>query len=165
MKKLATLFVGLVLAGGVQAQDSLADKINEADTAWILGTWTAATDNGTVELSYKWVVKDYVIASHFKAGDSESHSLIAVDSQSGEVVQTGFDNKGSRSKGTWGPKGEIPMLKMETKTALGETNRLAVAFRRIDQNNIEAQIFELQEDGTVGDFSNFNLEFKRKKKE
>ena len=40
---------------------------------------------------------------------------------------------------------------------------MAVAFRKIDENNIEAQIFEVDAAGAVGDFSSFSFEMKRKK--
>ena len=42
---------------------------------------------------------------------------------------------------------------------------MAVAFRRIDENNIEAQIFGVDDSGDVEDFSSFSFEMKRKKAE
>jgi hypothetical protein len=40
-----------------------------------------------------------------------------------------------------------------------------VAFRRIDGNNIEAQIFGVDDSGNVEDFSSFSFELERKKAE
>ena len=40
---------------------------------------------------------------------------------------------------------------------------MGVAFRRIDQNNIELQIFPVDADGTVADFSEFSFEMNRVK--
>ena len=57
----------------------------------------------------------------------------------------------------------MPMLKTESKSDSGESRRMAVAFRKIDENNIEAQIFEVDAAGAVGDFSSFSFEMKRKK--
>jgi hypothetical protein len=40
---------------------------------------------------------------------------------------------------------------------------MAVGFRRIDENNIELQVFQVDDSGVVGDFSIVDLEMKRKK--
>ena len=45
----------------------------------------------------------------------------------------------------------------------GSCTALAVAFRRIDGNNIEAQIFGVDDSGNVEDFSSFSFEMERKK--
>jgi len=55
------------------------------------------------------------------------------------------------------------MLKISSKNDNGESQSMAVAFRKIDQNNIEAEIFSVDASGEVGDFSQFSLDFKRKK--
>jgi hypothetical protein len=44
-----------------------------------------------------------------------------------------------------------------------EKRSMAVAFRKIDENNIEVQIFEVDASGNAGDFSSFSFEMKRKK--
>ena len=163
MKKLLTTLAIVGMALSVQAQVSLADKIAEAETGWLIGTWTAEMDSYTLTLTYKWALKDRVISSHLKTGDSESFGLIGVNPDSGEIEQISYDSKGRKSEGTWGPKGDMPMLKTESKSDSGESRRMAVAFRKIDENNIEAQIFEVDAAGAVGDFSSFSFEMKRKK--
>ncbi|MBC8245149.1 MAG: hypothetical protein H8E20_12210 [Verrucomicrobia bacterium] len=164
MKKLLTLLAIVGMTFSAQAQVSLADKIAEAGTDWLIGSWQAETDDGTtLTLAYSWVIKDRVVAAHFKSSDNESYSLIAVNPDTGEIEQIGYDSRGRKSKGAWGPKGEMPMVKLESKSDSGETQGFAVAFRKIDQNNIEAQIFQLDASGEVGDFSAFSLDFKRNK--
>ena len=163
MKKLLTLLAVLGLAFAPQVQASLADKIVEADAEWIVGTWEAEMDNGKISLSYKWAIKDHVLASHFKGNDSEMFSLIALNSETGEVEQTGYNIKGEKSKGTWGPKDDMPMLTLTSKDDNGNSRSMGIAFRRIDQNNIEIQIFQVDADGNVADFSEFGFELKRAK--
>lgn len=163
MKKLLTIFAILGLACTHQAQASLADQINENQTDWLLGAWEADIDGNTISLSYKWVVKDHVIASHLKTNDNETYSLIGLNPESGEIEQTGYDIKGKKSTGKWGPKGDMPMVTVKSTSDTGETQSMAVAFRRIDENNIEAQIFEVDASGNVGDFSSISFEMKRKK--
>ena len=140
MKKLLPLFATIGLAFSPQAHASLADRINENQTEWLLGTWEADINGTTLTLTYKWVVKDHVIYSHLKTDDSESVSLIALNPESGEIEQTGYDSKGKKSTGKWGPKDDMPMVTVTSKSDTGETRSMAVAFRRIDENNIEAQI-------------------------
>jgi len=163
MKKLLTLFATIGLAFFPQAQASLADRINENQTEWLLGTWEEDINGTTLTLTYKWVVKDHVIYSHLKTDDSESVSLIALNPESGEIEQTGYDSKGKKSTGKWGPKDDMPMVTVTSKSDTGETRSMAVAFRRIDENNIEAQIYGVDDSGNVDDFSSFSFEMKRKK--
>jgi len=166
MKKLLTLLAIVGMTFSAQAQVSLADRIAEAGTDWLIGSWQAETDDGsTLTLAYSWVIKDRVVAAHFKSSDNESYSLIGVNPETGEIEQVGYDSQGKKSKGTWGPKGDHPMLKISSKNDSGESQSMAVAFRKIDQNNIEAEIFSVDASGNVGDFSEFSLEFKRKKAE
>ena len=163
MKKLLTLFAALGLAVLPQAQASLADRIAEAQAEWIGGTWEADIDGNKVTLTYKWAIKDHVLASHFKSNDTETYSLISLNNETDEVEQTGYDNKGKKQTGSWGPKDDMPMLTLTSKDDNGNTNSMGVAFRRIDQDNIEVQIYRVDADGTVADFSEFSMEMKRVK--
>ena len=165
MKKLLTIFAIMGLACTHQAQASLADQISENQTDWLLGSWEADIDGRTLTLTYKWVVKDHVIASHLKTDDNESYSLIALNPKTGEIEQTGYDSNGKKSTGKWGPKDDMPMVTISSTSDTGETRSMAVAFRRIDENNIEAQVFGVDGSGNVEDFSSFSFELKRKKAE
>ena len=55
------------------------------------------------------------------------------------------------------------MLTLTSKDDNGNTNSMGVAFRRIDQDNIEVQIYRVDAAGTVADFSEFSMEMKRVK--
>ena len=163
MKKILTIFAVLNLALIPQAQASLADKIAEAKAEWIVGIWEGDIDGNKVILTYWWAIKDHVLASHFKSNDTETYSLISLNAETDEVEQTGYDNKGRKQTGSWGPKDDMPMLTLTRKDDSGNTNSMGVAFRRIDQNNIELQIYRVDADGTVGDFSEYSMEMKRAK--
>jgi len=165
MKKLLAVLAIVGMAFSAQAQTSLADRINENQTDWLLGAWEADIDGNTISLSYKWVVKDHVVASHLKTNDNESYSLIGLNPKTGEIEQTGYDSQGKKSTGKWGPKGDMPMLIVTSMSDTDEKRSMAVAFRKIDENNIEAQIFEVDDSGNAGDFSSFSFEMKRKKEQ
>ena len=163
MKKILTIFAVLNLALIPQAQASLADKIAEAEDEWIVGIWEGDIDGNKVILTYWWAIKDHVLASHFKSNATETYSLISLNAETDKVEQTGYDNKGRKQIGSWGPKDDMPMLTLTRKDDNGNTNSMGVAFRRIDQNNIELQIYRVDADGTVADFSEFSMEMKRAK--
>ena len=55
------------------------------------------------------------------------------------------------------------MVTITSTSDTGETKSMAVAFRRIDGNNIEAQVFGVDDSGNVEDFSSFSFEMERKK--
>ncbi|MED6314121.1 MAG: hypothetical protein VX704_03730 [Verrucomicrobiota bacterium] len=168
MKKILTVFTSVVMAYSAQAQQSLGEQINENGVEWILGTWEAEVDGNTMTLSYKWALKEHVIAQHFKGmnleGNSvESFSLIAINPTTGEIEQTGYDTRGKKSIGNWGPRGDMPLLRTTSTSQNGEKQSMAVGFRRIDENNIELQIFRVDSSGSVSDFSEMDIEMKRKK--
>jgi len=57
----------------------------------------------------------------------------------------------------------MPSVTLTSTSDTGEKGSMAVGFRRIDENNIELQIFQVDDSGVVGDFSIVDLEMKRKK--
>ena len=114
-----------------QAQASLADQINENQTDWLLGSWEADIDGRTLTLTYKWVVKDHVIASHLKTDDNESYSLIALNSKTGEIEQTGYDSNGKKSTGKWGPKDDMPMVTISSTSDTVSYTHLTLPTKRI----------------------------------
>jgi len=163
MKKIFPILVMLVacvFATQVQAQATLADRIAEAQAEWLIKSWEADVDGSKISLSFKWVIKGHVIATHFKSNDSETYSLIAVNPESGEVEQSGYSSSGRKSSGSWGPKDEMPFLKLTSKDGEGNSQSMGVGFRLIDENNLELQIFNVDASGTVADFSEMSLEMK-----
>ena len=104
-----------------------------------------------------------MIVLHFKSSNDETYSLIALNPESGEVEQTGYGRSGRKSTGKWGPKGDMPMVTLTSKNDEGNSRSMGVAFRRIDQNKIEMQIYSVDANGDVGDFAEFSTEMKRAK--
>ena len=163
MKKLITLLAMLGIVFAPQARASLADEIAEAEAVWLIASWESEIDGNSVSLSFKWVIKDHVLGLHFKGNNNETYSLIALNPESGEVEQTGYGSSGRKSTGKWGPKGDMPMVTLTSKNDEGNSRSMGVAFRRIDHNNIEMQIYSVDANGDVGDFAEFSTEMKRAK--
>ena len=57
----------------------------------------------------------------------------------------------------------MPLLRTTSTSQNGEKQSMAVGFRKIDENNIELQIFRVDSSGSVSDFSEMDIEMKRKK--
>ena len=111
MKKLITLIIIASSSLIFNSQASLGERIEQDGIGWIIGSWSVERDGNKLEISYKWAVKDHIISSHLKMPGVEGFSVIGINPKSGDVEQSGFNSRGSKITGKWGPKGDMPMLK------------------------------------------------------
>ena len=147
----------------VNAQAPLGEMMKENGIDWILGSWKAEQDGNTMALSYKWSVEGHVISSHLKMGSNESFGVIGINPKSGKVEQSGFNNKGEKVTGEWMPFGDLPLLKFQTSNESGEERSMAVAFKKVDDETIELQIYSVDDSGNIASSSEYNLEMKKSK--
>ncbi|MEC9081370.1 MAG: hypothetical protein VYE44_06290, partial [Verrucomicrobiota bacterium] len=68
-----------------------------------------------------------------------------------------------KSIGSWGPRGDMPLLRTTSTSQNVEKQSMAVGFRSIDENNLDFKIFRVDGSGSVSDFSEMDIEMKRKK--
>ena len=114
-----------------------------------------------MELSYKWAVEGQVISTHLKMPNNESFGVIGINPKTGKVEQSGFNNKGQKVTGEWMPWGDLPLVKIKVDSESGDSNHMAVAFRKIDDETIELQIISVDEDGTIGSSAEYTFEMKK----
>jgi hypothetical protein len=143
------------------SQASFAEMLKENGIEWIIGTWKAEQDSNTMELSYKWAVEGQVISTHLKMPNNESFGVIGINPKTGKVEQSGFNNKGQKVTGEWMPWGDLPLVKIKVDSESGDSNHMAVAFRKIDDETIELQIISVDEDGTIGSSAEYTFEMKK----
>ena len=92
----------LLLGTNTQAQQTLADLVQEANAGWMMGTWKASTDDGSAfTLSLSWDLDRHVVVMHGKGDDMEFKGFSALEPASDQVNYVGFDNRGAVSKGKW----------------------------------------------------------------
>ena len=160
MKKLLLTLI-TCCAFVANAQASLGEMMKENGIDWILGSWKAEQDGNAVTLSYKWSVEGHVISSHLKMGSNETYALIGINPKSGKVEHLGFNNKGDKTTGEWMPFGDLPMLKVKSINESAEERSMAVAFKKVDDETIELQIYSVDDSGNVASSSDYTFEMKK----
>jgi hypothetical protein len=163
MKKIITLIIFASTFLIFDCQASLGEKMKEDGIGWMMGSWSVERDGNKLEISYKWAVKDHIIASHLKMPGVEGFSVIGINPKTGDVEQSGFNSRGSKITGKWGPKGDMPMLKFTSINAADETQTAAIAFRKVDEKTIEVHIFSADDSGNVGDSADYTFQMTRAK--
>ena len=163
MKKLITFIIIASSSLIFNSQASLGERIEQDGIGWIIGSWSVERDGNKLEISYKWAVKDHIISSHLKMPGVEGFSVIGINPKSGDVEQSGFNSRGSKITGKWGPKGDMPMLKYTSINDADETQTAAVAFRKVDEKTIEVHIFSADDSGKVGDSADYTFEMTKVK--
>jgi len=163
MKKIITLIIIASSSLIFNSQASLGERIEQDGIGWIIGSWSVERDGNKLEISYKWAVKDHIISSHLKMPGVEGFSVIGINPKSGDVEQSGFNSRGSKITGKWGPKGDMPMLKYTSINDADETQTAAVAFRKVDEKTIEVHIFSADDSGKVGDSADYTFEMTKVK--
>ena len=125
---------------GVQAQTTLEDMVNQGDAAWMLGKWEGPSEDGTsVTLTFSWDLNKHVVVMHGKVGDEmEFKGFSAIEPGSGEVKYTGFDNRGTVTRGAWGMESGELTLRLESKTAEGSRKAAQKTQRISSQPNTGA---------------------------
>ena len=163
MKKLLLIPIFLCTSLLSVSQASFAEMLKENGIEWIIGSWKAELDGNTMTLNYKWAVEGHAISTHVKLPDSESFGVIGINPKTGKVEQSGFNNKGQKVTGEWMPWGDLPLVKIKVDSESGDSNHMAVAFRKIDDETIELQIISVDEDGTIGSSAEYTFEMKKSK--
>lgn len=155
---LAALLMG---AGSALAQGSFQDMVKEQGLNWVMGRWTAQTDEGdTIELSYRWVLKGQMIVSNFKMGDEAYQGIIYLIPDEERVVEVGVHSDGDRTKATWEPQGDKLVSTREKIGSYGDSQKMAVVFSKGQGRKMNAAVHGY-EYGSMSSEPMATLEFKR----
>ena len=76
-------------------------------------------------------------------------------------LNIGFNNKGDKTTGEWMPFGDLPMLKVKSINESAEERSMAVAFKKVDDETIELQIYSVDDSGNVASSSDYTFEMKK----
>ena len=155
----------VICAGSTMAQQSFRELAEEYGAGWLMGQWTATTDDGTtIQLVYKWELNGHMISVDMKMGEYASRGMIYFVPSEEEAVQVSVDNMGGRSKGTWEAQGDKLISRNERISADGEVRKSAAVYTKVDAKTIKIAIHGLDEDGWLADEPMFTMDFKRKAK-
>jgi hypothetical protein len=146
MRILQIIFIGGIVsvAGTTQAQETLADHIDEQRLHWIFGEWEGETDDGeTVEVSYSWGLNQNLVMGQIKTDDWEGKSFTALDPASDVVKYVGMDDRGIYASGVWEAEDGKAILKYGYETPRGESGRVGVVHSRIDDQTMKVELHGL----------------------
>lgn len=162
---LAAAAILVITSTGASAQQKLGDLVAEGGYEWMIGKWEATTDEGEkLELEYKWELDKHLIIMKLKMPDNEFHGMIYYKPTDDQVVQVTVDKKGGTGKGVWEPAGEKAILRHEHTDADWQTQKMAIAQSKVDNNTMRWEIHEIYSSGELSDYPNFTVDYKRQKK-
>ena len=104
-----------LLSGTSSRAENLAEILESAGLGTLIGTWVDQDTNGqAISLTYTWRIKDRVLGLSIKAPGDDSEGLIAVDPESGEVMQVSADENGGVGMGQWTEENGVATLILKT---------------------------------------------------
>lgn len=150
-----------VCSGPAVAQQSLGDIVTDMGFDWMVGRWTATTDDGDqIQLAFRWAAEKHAIIVDFKMGQISSHGMIYYSPLDEKVYQIGIDSEGNITKGTWDIVGERAIVKTERTDAYGEKRSMALGHSKAGADAMKIELFSI-EYGEVAATSSYTMEFKR----
>ena len=154
-----------VFGGQTMAQGTLAELVEQEGFGWLVGRWTATTDDGTeIQITYRWAVGKQAIIVDLKMGEHSSHGMIFYSPKNGEVVEVAVDSRGSVSMGTWDAVDGKAVSKSESTQPDGQTFSYAVTREKVNRNTMRVAMYGV-DDGVIADDAWATLEFKRQKRQ
>ena len=166
IKYLCLLGLGLLLVSTapVAAQQNLGDLVAEYGYDWLMGKWTATTDEGgSVELEYTWGLDRHAVLVDFKMGDFKYHGMILFVPARQEVIQMGADNKGGLWNGTWSDDYSGAAHNMENVKADGTREKSEMVHSKVDKDTMKIAVYAVDSYGYRGS-SQGTLNMKRQAK-
>lgn len=152
----------VIWSGSAVAQQSLRDIAKEYGADWLVGRWTATTDDGTeIQLVYTWELDGHLVTVDLKMGEYASRGMIFYVPGEVKATAVSVDNRGGRSKGTWEEQDGKLVSKSENIDADGNVQKGAAVFSKVDAKTIKIALYGLDQDGELNDESWGSLDFKR----
>jgi len=150
VRRTASLTVIALLAACAMpalAQQSLGDFVSNNGYDWVIGRWVATTDQGQVELNYRWALDKYVVLGEVKMGDYRYRGIIMLDPGRGEVVETGADNRGGTAKGEWTEENGDLVHRIQHTGPNGEVMKAQIVYTRVDADNATIAMYRVDSSG------------------
>ncbi len=165
-----TVFVlaagSLVCVSSAAAQEKLGDLVTEGGFDWMIGEWTATTDqNDKVELVWKWELDRNMVSVYLKWPNYEYRGMIYYVPAEEKILQVGADNRGGNGKGLWEANGTKAVHRYEHTDADGEIHKMGMAHSPADNDSMKVEVYEISDNGQFGESPVFTSEYKRQKKQ
>jgi len=158
---------GLVIwTSAATAQEKLGDLVEEAGFNWMVGRWTATTDDGQeIEMLYRWGLDRYLATVDFKMGEYAYRGMIFYSPSEQKVIEIGLDNRGGTAKGSWDMEGEKAISKSERNQTDGETMKAAMVHSKLNGKTMKVAVYQVEANGEQADEPWATLQFKRQRRQ
>ena len=166
MRSIGLAIAVLLAASGVEsrAQEKLGDFVTQYGYDWMIGKWSAISDEGEqVELEYKWILDKCAMCVNLKMGDFKYHGLIMSMPSREEIVQIGADNMGGTWEGTWTEDYEGAVNRNERSDPDGTTETTDLVFIKVDNNSFKVRQYPVEAGGYRASQARDEMTFKRRK--
>ena len=143
------------------AQQKLGDFISDGGYDWVIGKWAAASDEGKIELEYKWGLNKCVVLIEMKTGQYKNRQIVMLNPDRGEVIGVGADNQGGTWKGDWTEEYGDIVYRVQNTTASRQVNKVQVLFTKVDADTMTVGIYGVDSSGYRNSAPSSKLTFKR----
>lgn len=159
---IAVLWAISVVPAG--AQEKLGDIVAEYGYDWMIGKWSASSNEGQqVEFEYKWILDKCAMSVNVKMGDFKYHGMIMFVPSREEVVQLGADNMGGTWNGTWTEDYDGVVNRNQRLEPDGTTETMDMVYVKVDNNSFKVKQYSVESDGWRASQARGELTFKRQK--
>ncbi len=143
----AVIVLLAVCAVPAVAQQKLGDFVTDGGYDWVLGRWAAATDEGKVELEYKWGLDKHIVLVEVKMGDYRQRGIVMLDPDRGEVIGVAADNKGGTWKGDWTEEYGDLVYRLQQTGSNGQVNKMQVVHAKVDSDTVTIGVYGADSSG------------------
>ena len=165
MKSISLVIVVFLAVSAIPAgaQEKLGDFVAEYGYDWMLGNWSATSDEGKqVELEYKWILDKCAMCVNVKMGDFKYHGLIMLVPSREEIIQIGADNMGGTWNGSWTEDYEGAVNRNQRLDPDGTTLTMDHVYIKVDNNSFKIKEYSV-ESGNRSSQASGETTFKRQK--
>ena len=156
----------VVLASGAAAQEKLGDLVTEGGFDWMIGAWSATTDEGDkIDVVWKWELDKHMLNVSVKWPNYEYRGMIFYVPAEDKITQIGVDNQGGNGQGTWYAEGNKAVNRYEHTGADGQVRKMGMMHSRVDDNTMKVEVYEVSSDGTFSQSPAFTTQYKRQKEQ
>lgn len=128
----------LALSAATASAESLGDMMRNSGWDRVVGTW--ANDEGNVEVTYAWKLKDHILETTTKMGDRTSVALIGVNADTEKLFHVGGDDQGGCIQGAWEVDGDEPVLQAKYISAYGEEREFSIRYQLEDDDTLAVHV-------------------------
>jgi len=143
------------------AQQRLGDFVANGGYDWVIGKWVVSSDNGKIELEYRWALDRYVVLAELRTVDYRYSGIIMLDPDRGEVVEAGADDKGGTVKGDWTDEGGDLVYRLQHTDSDGNVKKIHIVYAKVDADTITIAMYGVDNSGYRNSEPMSKLTYKR----